>query len=118
MARVLLGRDQQVRIDGVIAEGTRDLDIELAGHEHDITGPDHAWSSTLVIRAGMTVRVLILWQENYVRFARLFNTHPVRPFVLSIDGFVPVRMVATNVAIRQPIAGAVAWEVTCKPHLY
>jgi hypothetical protein len=118
MARVLLSRDQVVRIDGVIAAGTRDLDVDIAGQEVDVTSWEHAIGSTLVLSSKITIRLLILWAENYVRFAQYFNIHPPRGFVLSIDGYVPVRMVTTNVAIRQPITGVVAWEVTCKPYLY
>lgn len=116
MARILLGRDQSITIDGVVAEGTRELDVDIGTKTIDVTHWTHPVESTHVLSAAISIRVLIYWAECYEKFAARFNRHPPRPFVLGITGAGSARVVPTNVTIKQPITGVVAWEVTCRPY--
>ncbi|MBU6222271.1 MAG: hypothetical protein KGR24_05905 [Planctomycetes bacterium] len=118
MTRVILGRNQAVTINGATVEGTRDIDVDVGGKTFDITSWQDGLSSTLVLSADVTMKVLIYWAENFSTFANRFNQHPQQPFNLGITGVGTWRVVATNVGIKSSVTGNVAWEVTCKLCLY
>ncbi len=116
MARILLGRGQSVTIDGVVAEGTREVDVDIGSKTIDVTHWTHPVDSTLVLSSAVAIRVLVYWEENYAKFAAKFNRHPPLPFTLGVTGAGSARVVPTIVTIKQPIAGVVAWEVTCRTY--
>jgi len=118
MTRVVLARNQQVTLNGSVLEGTRDVDIEASTRTHDVTSWEHSGTSTLVTGADFTVKFLIYWQENFRSLVANFNSQPPVPMDLSIGGAGSVKVVPTNIAIKQPIGGVVAWEVTCRTFLY
>jgi len=73
MARIVLGHNQVMTLNGAAIQGMRDFDLDLSGKEFDITNWQHAWTSSIVICASATVKLLIYWEENYATFASKFN---------------------------------------------
>jgi hypothetical protein len=118
MTRILLGRNQTVSIDGQTAEGTREVDIDIGGKTFDITSWEHKFSSTLVVSTDVTIKLLIYWKENFDKFANKFNVHPPERMTLGISGAGSWPVIPSSITIKQPIAGTVAWEVTCKLFIY
>jgi hypothetical protein len=118
VAKVKLGRDQVLTLDGTVLEGVRELDIDMAMSTHDVTSWWHGWKSTLPLAADASVKVLIYWQENYADFAEKFNKHPPDPLTLGISNVGEADYVPVNIAVKQPIAGVLAWEVTLKLWTY
>lgn len=120
MARVLLGRDQSISLNGQAIEGVRDFDVSFAGREFDVTNWSHSWTSSVVLFSSATLKLLIYWQDNYVAFAELFNKHPVNEqrVNLAVAGLFSGPFVVTDVQVKSPINGNVAWEVTLKPMVY
>jgi hypothetical protein len=117
MLKFLFGYEQQAYLDGVALEGTRDFDIDLDGKTFDVTHPDHNQLSTLLVRADVTITILVLWKYVYDKFAAKFNKHPPEPMTLSMDniGEVPVSMVGCTIGYSPQ--GFVGWKVKLKPML-
>lgn len=113
--KVKLGRDQTLSLDGSVLEGVREVDIDIDMKTVDATSFEHDVASTLPISADASIRVLIYWAEDYDKFADKLNKHPVEPMTLTISNCPTIRCVPVKVAIKQPIAGVLAWEVTLKP---
>lgn len=120
MPRIVLGRTQAMEMNGTAIEGLRDFDVSFAGREFDVTHWSHGWTSSVVLFSSATLKLLIYWQDNYVAFADLFNKHPVNEqrVNLSVAGLFSGQFVVTDVQVKSPIDGNVAWEVTLKPMVY
>lgn len=120
MARIVLGRNQVMTLNSAPIRGMRDFDLDLSGKEFDITNWEHEWASSIVIAATATVKLLIYWEENYQTFASLFNKHPAtRQLVkLAVAGLFNGQFTVSNVQVKSPINGNVAWEVTLKSMVY
>lgn len=118
MAKVKLGRDQVLTLDGVVLEGVRELDVDMDMSTQDVTAWWHGWKSTLPLAQDATVKVLIYWQENYDDFAAKFNVHPPDPMTFGIGGVGSGDFVPVKVAVKQPLDGVLAWEVTLKLWTY
>lgn len=120
MARVVLGRNQVMTLNGSPIYGLRDFDVEMTGRDYDVTHWTHAWTSSVVLCASATLKLVILWDDNYQTFAGLFNKHPVNNQVvrLAVAGLFSGQFVVGNVSVQSPINGAVAWEVTLKSMVY
>lgn len=116
--KVKLGRDQVITLDGVTLEGVRDVDVDIDVATHDVTSWWHGWKSTLPVAADATIRVLIYWEENYDDFHSKLNKHPPEPMTLAMSNVGSVPCVPVKVAVKEPIAGVVAWEVTLKLYTY
>lgn len=118
MANVKLGRDQVLMLDGTVLEGVRELDIDIDMATHDVTSWWHDWKSTLPIAADATVKVLVYWKENYDDFYDKFNRHPTEPMRLTISNVGGGDFVPVKIAVKQPLQGVLAWEVTLKLWTY
>lgn len=116
--KVKLGRDQVLTLDGIELAGVRDLDVDIDMSTQDVTAWWHDQKSTLPLAMDATVKVLIYWKENYDDFADKLNKHPAEPMELGITNVGTVNCVPVKVAIKQPLAGVVAWEVTLKMWTY
>lgn len=113
--KVKLGRDQTLSLDGSVLDGVREVDIDIDYRTVDATSFEHNVASTLPLVADASIRVLIYWKDNYDLFDAKFNLHPPQPMTLAISNCPTIRCVPVKVAIKQPIAGVLAWEVTLKP---
>jgi predicted secreted protein len=120
MARIVLGHNQVMTLNGAAIQGMRDFDLDLSGKEFDITNWQHAWTSSIVICASATVKLLIYWEENYATFASKFNKHPAtgQLLTLAVAGLFSAQFSVSNVQVKSPINGNVAWEVTLKSMVY
>lgn len=102
----------------MIAEGTRELDVDIDAKTCDVTGPAHGWASTLALAKDITVKVLIYWQANYDSFASKFYGDELQPVELGITNVGTLKAIPVKVSIKQPIDGVMAWEVTFKNWAY
>ena len=120
MARIVLGRTQVMTLHGQAIQGLRDFDLDMTGQEHNITNWQHEWTSSIVLCASATVKLLIYWEDNYQTFANLFNKHPAtRQLVrLAVAGLFGGQFSVSGVQVKSPINGNVAWEVTLKSMVY
>jgi hypothetical protein len=118
VAQVKLGRDQVLKLDGVVLEGVRELDVDMDMSTHDVTSWWHGWKSTLPIAQDATIKVLIYWAENYADFNGKFNVHPPQPMTLEISNVGSGDFVPVKVSVKQPLQGVLAWEVTLKLWTY
>lgn len=120
MARIVLGRNQVMTLNGTAVQGLRDFDLDVAGKEVDITDWQHAWASSFVVSASATLKLLVYWQENYAAFAELFNKHPPisQSVRIAVAGLFDAYFVVSNVQVKSPINGNVAWEVTLRNTVY
>lgn len=116
--KVKLGRDQVLTLDGIALEGVREMDVDIEMSTQDVTAWWHGWKSTLPLAGDVTVKVLIYWKENYDDFAAKLNKHPPEPMTLGITNVGTVDCLPTNVGIKQPLTGVLAWEVTLKLWTY
>jgi hypothetical protein len=116
--KVKLGRDQVLTLDGVILEGVRELEFDITSKTMDVTSWLHSLSSTLVLAADISIRVLIYWPEDYQRIAAKYLLHPPEAMTMNITNFGTFRVVPENIRGGQPIDGVVSWEVTFKSYLY
>lgn len=114
MPTILLGRDQTLTIDGVVAEGTREVDVDISTKDCKVTSFEHAWESTLTLTREATLKVLIYGQEVYDAFASKFNAFPPQPVTIAISNVGTGKFLQQSVRIVQPIDGVMAWEVTFK----
>lgn len=118
MARIVLGRDQSLTLDGVVLEGTREFDVDMSMATTDITSWWHGWKSTLPIAADITVKLLIYWQQDFAELWTKFNVHPPDPMRLTITNVGFMDVVPTNINAKGPINGVMAWEVTLRLYTY
>jgi len=120
MARIVLGRNQVMTLNGSPIEGLRDFDVDLGGKEFDITHWQHEWTSSIVLCASASVKLLIYWDQNYQTFASVFNKHPVtRQLVkLAVAGLFSGQFVVSSVQAKSPINGNASWEVTLNSMVY
>lgn len=120
MARIVLGRNQVMTLNGSPIEGLRDFDVDLGGKEFDITHWQHEWTSSIVLCASASVKLLIYWDQNYQTFASVFNKHPVtRQLVkLAVAGLFSGQFVVSSVQAKSPINGNASWEVTLTSMVY
>jgi hypothetical protein len=120
MARIVLGRNQVMTLNGAAIQGLRDFDLDFTGKEFDITNWQHEWTSSIVLAASATVKLLIYWDENYQQFASLFNKHPATRQLLrlAVPGLFNGQFTVSNVQVKSPISGNVAWDVTLKSMVY
>jgi predicted secreted protein len=120
MARIVLGHNQVMTLNGAAIQGMRDFDLDLSGKEFDITNWQHQWTSSIVLCASATVKLLIYWEENYRTFQNLFNKHPATNQLvrLAVAGLFSGQFSVSNVQVKSPINGNVAWEVTLKSMVY
>lgn len=114
MPTVKLGRDQTISLDGNVLEGTREFDIDIDMKSMEVTSWDHDAASTLPLSLDATVKLLIYWGEDYADISGKLNKHPPEPMTLAISNVGTVRCVPTKVAIKGPISGVLAWEVTLR----
>jgi predicted secreted protein len=120
MARIVLGRNQTMTLNGQTIEGLREFDVDMTGTEFDITNWRHQWTSSIVICASATVKLLIYWEENYQTFVTLFNKHPATSQLvrLAVAGLFSGQFSVSSVQAKSPINGNAAWEVTLKSMVY
>lgn len=116
--KVKLGRDQVLSLDGTVLEGVRELDVDIDMTTQDITSWNHAWKSTLPLSADCTVKVLIYWKDDYDSFWGKFNKHPPQPLKLAISNVGSVQVLPAKIAVKQPMQGVLAWEVTLRMYDY
>jgi len=116
--KVKLGRDQVLTLDGTALDGVRELEFDVDSRTVDVTSWEHSLASTLVLAADISIRVLIYWQEDYLRIAAKYLTHPPQPMTMNISNFGEFRVVPEKIRGGQPIAGVVSWEVTFRSFLY
>lgn len=115
---IKLGRDQSLTLDGVPLEGVRELDVDIDAKTFEVTSFAHSWASTLTLARDITIKVLIYWQNNYDAFAEKFYADVPGPMDLGITNVGTIRCMPVKVAIKQPLVGVMAWEVTLKSHWY
>lgn len=118
MPTIILGRDQTLTIDGTTAEGTREVDVDVAAKDCKVTSWEHDWESTLTLTREATLKVLIYGQEVYDSFSSKFNAFPPQPVTIAISNVGSGKFVQQSVRITQPIDGVMAWEVTFKSWNY
>lgn len=114
MAKVKLGREQTLTLDGAPLVGVREVDISLDYQTADVTSFEHRFVSTLPIREDCTLRMLIYHQEDYDRVQAKLNQHPPQPVTIQVSNVGQAKFVPTAVKIAQPIDGVMAWDVTLK----
>jgi hypothetical protein len=114
-AKVKLGRDQTLSLDGAVLEGVREVDVDIDMKTQEVTSYWHDVSSTLPISVDATVKLLIYWADDWNQIASKFNQHPPQAVTLAISNGPTIRCVPVKASIKQPIAGVLAWEVTLKP---
>lgn len=113
-SKVKLGRDQTLSLDGAVLEGVREVEVGVDMKTTEVTSWEHDATSTLPLSIDVSVRLLIYWASDYVLFADKLNKHPPEPMTLAISNVGSVQCVPTGVAIKQPIDGVLAWEVSLK----
>lgn len=116
--KIKLGRDQELRLDGEILEGVRELDLDVTSKTMDVTSWKDSLASTLVVAADVSIRVLIYWLKDYQRIEAKYLLHPPEAMSMSISNFGTFRVVPEKIRGGQPINGVVSWEVTFKTFLY
>jgi len=118
MAKVKLGKDQTISVDGSVLAGTREVEVEFNLKTTEITSWNHQWASTLATTRDATIKLTIYWAEDYASIAPKLNQHPPVPMTVFISNVGTLYCVPTAVKIVQPISGVVAWEVTLQMHCY
>jgi|LakMenE18May11ns_1017448.scaffolds.fasta_scaffold9664180_2 hypothetical protein len=118
MAKVRLGRDQTLTLDGTPLEGVREVDIQVDMQGQDVTAFDHSTTSTLPIRQDVTLRTLIYHKDDYDRIRPSFSLTTPRPVTLAISNVASAQFVPVAVKIAQPVDGVMAWDVTWKTWNY
>ena len=118
MAKVKLGKDQTISIDGTLLEGTREVDIDLELKTHDISSWDHAFASTFGTSLDATARLTIYWKEDYDRLHSKLTQHPPSPLAVNISNVGTVYCLPVSVRVTQPINNVLAWEVVLRMHSY
>lgn len=118
MAKVKLGKDQTISIDGATLEGTREVDIDYTLKTTEITSWDHQWASTLGTTLDATIKLTIYWKEDYDTLHTKLTAHPPAPLAVAISNVGTIYCLPTAVRIVQPMSGVLAWEVTLQMHSY
>ena len=118
MPTIALGRDQTLSVDGVTATGTRELDVSVSTQTRDLTHPSHRWTSQLVLRADVSVKILVYGTELASSLLAKFNQHPTSRVSLNISGIGTGYFVITDWSAKQPIDGVCSWEITLKNWAY
>jgi hypothetical protein len=114
MAKVKLGRDQTLTLDGVPLAGVREVDIQVDMQSQDVTAFDHSTTSTLPVRQDVTVRTLIYHKQDYDVIRGKFSLTTPTPALLGISNVASAKFVPVSVKIVQPVDGVMAWDVTWK----
>lgn len=115
-AKVKLGRDQVLLLDGTVLEGVREVDVEIDARTVDLTSWSAQYSSTMPVCMDATIRLLIYWRENWALLADKFKPGGPYPVILAISNACAIKCVPTGVKVMQPIHGVLAWEVTLRPY--
>lgn len=115
---VVLGRDQSLTLDGVVLEGTREFEIDIDMKTADVTAWHHKWTETLPLVGDVTIKLLIYWKDNYSNFDDKLNKHPAERMKLEVSNAGTFYCVPTQVGIKGPINGVMAWDVTLKLYSY
>ena len=118
MAKVKLGKDQTISIDGVVLEGTRDVEIDLDVKTTEVTSWDHQYASTLGTGFDATLKLVIYWKEDYDLLRPKMTEHPPAPLEVAISNVGTIYCLPVSARITQPIAGVLGWEVTLRMHSY
>lgn len=118
MARVKLGKDQTILVDGAALEGTREIDIDFDLRTTDITAWDSQWASTLGTTFDATIKLTIYFADDYAVLEPKLLEHPPAPLALTISNVGVLYCLPVAVKITQPINGVLAWEVTLRLHSY
>lgn len=118
MAKVKLGKDQTIAIDGATLLGTREVEVDLELKANDITSWDHAFASTLGTTFDATITLTIYWAEDYARIAPKLTQHPPVPLAVVISNVGTIYCLPLNVKVTQPISGVLAWQVVMRMHCY
>lgn len=114
MPSIVLGRDQNLSVDGTVLDGVREIDISVDLKTQDVTAWNHAWCSTLATHADVTIAFKVLWSESYSTIGAKLNQHPPQPLTVAITNAGSAKFLLTNVKIGLPIDGVMAWDVTMK----
>jgi hypothetical protein len=118
MAKVKLGKDQTISIDGEVLEGTREVDVSFDLKTTEITSWDHQYASTLGTTFDATLKLVIYWKEDYDVLHPKLTAHPPAPLAVSISNVGTIYCLPMSVSITQPIAGVLGWEATLRMHSY
>lgn len=114
MAKVKLGRDQTLTLDGVALAGVREVDFQVDMQGQDVTSFNHSTTSTLPIRQDVTLRTLIYHKDDYDVVRGFFSLTTPVPATIAITNVGSCKFVPVSVKIAQPIDGVMAWDVTWK----
>ncbi len=118
MAKVKLGKDQTISIDGALLEGTREVEVDFNLKTTEVTSWEHQWTSTLGTAFDATIKLTIYWKEDYDVLHSKLTTHPPTPVAVAISNVGTIYCLPTAVRIVQPIDGVLAWDVTLQMHSY
>ncbi len=118
MAKVKLGKDQTISVDGAALEGTREVEIDFNLKTTEVTSWDHQYASTLGTSFDVTIKLTIYWADDYDVLHPKLTTHPPTPLEVVISNVGTIYCLPTAVRIVQPINGVLAWEVTLQMHSY
>ncbi len=118
MAKVKLGKDQTLSIDGTPLQGTREVDVDLSLKTTEVTSWDHQYASTLGTAIDGTIKLTIYWSDDYAIIRPKLFAHPPVPVRVDITNVGFLYCLPTSVRIVQPINGVLAWEVTMQMHSY
>lgn len=116
--KVLLGKNQILKLDGAALEGVREVDVDIDERTVDITPWNSQYASTLPVVADATLRLLIYWPEDFAKVQAKFMKWPVEPVTISVTNAYTIRCLPVSVKVVQPISGVVAWEVTFRAYSY
>jgi hypothetical protein len=111
---IKLGHEQKFRVDGVVMDGTRDVEVSIDTKQFDVTAWDHLWTSTLPVGVDVTVRALIYWPVNFGTIWSKFNRYPPIPVRVVVDGVIDGKFLPVEARIDNPLGQVLAYDVTFK----
>lgn len=118
MPIIALGRDQSISVNGQALVGTREIDVQVAMQEQDVTSWAHGWKSVLPVCSEVTVSLTIYGHEDAQLVLGLFNQHPPVPALLGVSGLGTGQFVPTSFKAGIPVDNIVAYDVTFKGYQY
>lgn len=111
---IRLGHEQKFRVDGVVMNGTRDVEVSIDTKQFDVTAWNHLWTSTLPVGVDVTIRALIYWQADFGAIWSKFKLAPPKPVKLQIDGVGGGNFLPVEFSISSPLGQVLTYDVTFK----
>lgn len=118
MAKVRLARKQQISVDGVVLQGTRDFDVEQELDGVDITPWRASGTAELTLCESATLSLQVYHLEDAKRLAAKWNKFPPEPVEISISGVGTGKFVVKSIKHDGGFTGLLSYTFTFKSWPY